>query len=140
MNRHTPAPPDLQHDEWTGPRPALVTLILLAAVSPLAINLFVPSMPSIAADLGAPYATVQLGLSLYLIMMAMLQLVIGPLSDIYGRRPVIYAGLVLFLIGTALCVFSQSATVFLAGRVIQSASVTGMVLSRAIVMPRTKAA
>ena len=143
MNRHTPAPPDLQHDEWTGPRPALVTLILLAAVSPLAINLFVPSMPSIAADLGAPYATVQLGLSLYLIMMAMLQLVIGPLSDIYGRRPVIYAGLVLFLIGTALCVFSQSATVFLAGRVIQSASVTGMVLSRAIVRdvyPREKAA
>ena len=77
--------------EWTGPRPALVTLILLSAVSPLAINLFVPSMPSIADDLGAPYATVQLGLSLYLIMTAALQLLIGPLSDLFGRRPVVLA-------------------------------------------------
>jgi len=135
------AAPD-EHD-WTGPKPALATLVLLAAVSPLAINLFVPSMPSIARDLGAPYATIQLGLSLYLFMMAALQLVIGPLSDLFGRRPVIYAGLVLFLVGTAMCVIAQSAEMFLAGRIIQAASASGMVLSRAIVRdvyPREKAA
>lgn len=131
-----------EHD-WTGPRPALATLVLLAAVSPLAINLFVPSMPSIARDLGAPYATIQLGLSLYLFMMAALQLVIGPLSDLFGRRPVIYAGLGLFLVGTVMCIIAQSAEMFLAGRVIQAASASGMVLSRAIVRdvyPREKAA
>ncbi len=131
-----------EHD-WTGPKPALATLVLLAAVSPLAINLFVPSMPSIARDLGAPYATIQLGLSLYLFMMAALQLVIGPLSDLFGRRPVIYAGLGLFLVGTVMCVVAQSAEMFLAGRIIQAASASGMVLSRAIVRdvyPREKAA
>jgi DHA1 family bicyclomycin/chloramphenicol resistance-like MFS transporter len=128
---------------WTGPPPALLTLVLLAAVSPLAINLFVPSMPSIAADLGAPYATIQLGLSLYLIMTAVLQLVIGPLSDFFGRRPVVYAGLGLFLVGTAMCVVAQSAEMFLAGRIVQATSAAGMVLSRAIVRdvyPREKAA
>ena len=143
MNRHTPDPTVQRDDQWTGPRPALLTLVMIAAVSPLAINLFVPSIPDIATDLGAPYATVQLGLSLYLVMTALLQLVCGPLSDIYGRRPVIYSGLVLFLIGTAMCIFATSVSVFLAGRIIQSASAAGMVLSRAIVRdvyPREKAA
>lgn len=132
-----------QTGDWPGPPPALITLILLAAVSPLAINLFVPSIPSIAADLDAPYATVQFGLSLYLIMTALLQLIIGPFSDLYGRRPVIYAGMSLFLVGTILCIMAASVEVFLAGRVLQAASATGMVLSRAIVRdvyPRHKAA
>ena len=128
---------------WTGPPPALLTLVLLAAVSPLAINLFVPSMPSIAAELDAPYATVQLGLSLYLIMTAALQLLIGPLSDLFGRKPVVLAGMALFLAGTAMCVFAQSVEMFLGGRIVQAASASGMVLSRAIVRdvyPREKAA
>lgn len=128
---------------WTGPPPALLTLVLLAAVSPLAINLFVPSMPSIAADLDAPYATVQLGLSLYLVMTAALQLIIGPLSDFFGRKPVVLAGMALYLAGTAMCVLAQSVEMFLAGRIVQAASASGMVLSRAIVRdvyPREKAA
>jgi len=143
MNRHTPDPTNPQHDQFTGPRPALLTLVMFAAVSPLAINMFVPSMPDIARDLDAPYATIQLGLSLYLIMTAGLQLAIGPLSDLYGRRPIIYTGLALFIVGTVICIFAQSATWFLAGRMIQSGSAAGMVLSRAIVRdiyPREKAA
>ncbi|TCD11815.1 multidrug effflux MFS transporter [Oricola cellulosilytica] len=142
-SREIPVADPCQNVEWTGPRPSILTLVLLTAVSPLAINLFVPSMPSIAADLGAPYATVQLGLSLYLLMTAALQLVIGPLSDQLGRRPVIYAGMVLFLIGTAMCVFASNAAMFLAGRVFQAASASGLVLSRAIVRdvyPREKSA
>lgn len=138
---HRPVPP--QEDAWTGPRPALLTLILVAAVSPMSINLFVPSMPSIAADLNTNYATVQLGLSLYLIMTAVLQLLIGPLSDLYGRRPVICGGMVLFLIGTAMCILAETTQMFLAGRVVQAASASGMVLSRAVVRdvyPREKAA
>lgn len=143
MNRHISDPTNTTNDQWTGPRPSLLTLILLAAVSPMAINMFVPSMPDIANDLDAPYATIQLGLSLYLIMTAWLQLAIGPLSDLYGRRPVIFTGLGLFMVGTAICIFADSASWFLAGRVIQSGAAAGMVLSRAIVRdiyPREKAA
>ena len=124
-------------------KPAIWILIVLAAVSPLAINIFVPSMPSIAKDLGSSYATVQLGLSLYLLMTAMVSLVVGPISDKIGRKPVILAAFLIFLVGTALCIYAENATMFLAGRVIQTASSAGMVLSRAIVRdvyPREKSA
>jgi len=124
-------------------RPPIAILILLAAVSPLAMNLFVPSMPSIAADLDTSYAAIQLGLSLFLAMTAVLQLISGPFSDRYGRRPVLIAGLAAFLVGTGLCIMATDLTVFLIGRVIQTASAVGMVLSRAIVRdvyPREKSA
>lgn len=123
--------------------PALWILVLLSAVSPLAMNMFVPSMPSIAADLGAPYASVQLGLSLFLAMTAVLQLVAGPMSDRLGRRPVIIGGLLIFLLGTALTITATSVTLFLIGRVVQTSAAVGMVLSRAIVRdvyPREKSA
>lgn len=127
----------------TAAKPALWILVILAAVSPLAINIFVPSMPSISKDLGSSYATVQLGLSLYLLMTAVVSLVVGPISDKIGRRPVILAAFLIFLIGTAMCIFAESAWMFLAGRVIQTSSSAGMVLSRAIVRdvyPREKSA
>jgi DHA1 family bicyclomycin/chloramphenicol resistance-like MFS transporter len=140
-SRQSPVSP--ADSNWSGPRPSLLTLVVLSAVSPLAMNTFVPSMPSISSDLSAPYATVQLGLSLYLIMTAALQLVIGPLSDLYGRKPAVLCGLVLFLVGTAICVFAENVTMFLTGRIIQSASAVGIVLSRTIVRdiyPREKSA
>ncbi|MCR9122831.1 MAG: multidrug effflux MFS transporter [Phyllobacteriaceae bacterium] len=124
-------------------RPLLATLVILAAVSPLAINMFVPSMPSIADDLGAPYATVQLGLSLYLFPMAVLQLVAGPVSDRIGRRPVLIAGMTIFIIGSVVCTLAPNVEIFLAGRVIQTASAAGLVLSRTIIRdiyPREKSA
>jgi len=124
-------------------RPLLVTLVVLAAVSPLAINMFVPSMPSIAEDFGAPYPTVQLGLSLYLFFMAVLQLVAGPVSDRIGRRPVLIAGMTIFIIGSVVCMLAPNVEVFLLGRIIQTASAVGLVLSRTIVRdiyPREKSA
>lgn len=124
-------------------KPPLATLIILAAIAPLAINMFMPSMPSIAADFDVPYATVQLGLSLYLFMMAALQLVSGPISDRVGRRPVLIACILIFIVGSLICTFAANVEIFLVGRVIQSTSAAGMVLSRAIVRdvyPREKSA
>lgn len=113
-------------------RPMLLTLIVASALSPLAINVFLPSMTSISRDLDAGTAAVGLGLSLYLGAMAAVQLIAGPLSDRYGRRPIILAGMVLFLLGTLMCLFATRIEIFLAGRVIQAASATGIVLSRAV--------
>ncbi|MEM0900853.1 MAG: multidrug effflux MFS transporter, partial [Pseudomonadota bacterium] len=104
---------------------------------------FVPSMPSIAADLGTSYAAVQLGLSLYLAATAVIPLIAGPISDRYGRRPVLIVGLVVFLVGTVVCTYAETVTAFLAGRLLQTASAAGIVLSRAIVRdvyPREKSA
>lgn len=113
--------------------PRIVTLFLASAISPLAINIFIPSMPGMAAEFGTPYPTMQLGLSLYLLAVGILQLFIGPLSDYYGRRPVLIVGMLLFLAGTAVCISAATVEMFLLGRVIQSASASGMVISRAVV-------
>ncbi|TFF17976.1 Bcr/CflA family efflux MFS transporter [Jiella endophytica] len=114
-------------------RPMLVTLMIASALSPLAINIFIPSMASIARDLVADEAIVGLGLSLYLAATALIQLLAGPLSDRYGRRPVIIGGMVLYLVGTVMCLAAADVVLFLAGRVVQAASATGIALSRAIV-------
>lgn len=124
-------------------KPALWILVILAAVSPLTINLFVPSIPSIAAEMNAPYASVQLGLSIYLLFTAPVSLIAGPVSDKFGRRPVLLVALVIFLIGSLICTFAPNTTLFLIGRVIQTSSAAGMILSRAIVRdvyPREKSA
>ncbi|WP_306117964.1 MULTISPECIES: multidrug effflux MFS transporter [unclassified Roseitalea] len=124
-------------------RPPLAVLVMMAAISPLAINLFVPSVPSIAADLQAPYAKIQLGLSLYLVFMAIMQLVTGPISDRLGRRPVALASLVIFVIGSVMCAVAPNADMFLAGRIVQTTSAIGLMLSRTIVRdvyPRDKSA
>lgn len=113
--------------------PPVATLILISAVSPLAINIFLPSMPRMAEHFSTSYATIQLGLSLYLAMTAILQLIVGPVSDFLGRRPVLIASLILFLLGVLLSLYAPTVELFLAGRAIQAASAAGIVLSRAIV-------
>lgn len=130
-------------DIYQAAKPKIWILVILAAVGPLAINIFVPSMPSIALDLDAPYATVQLGLSMYLLATAAISLFSGPLSDKYGRKPVLVWSLILFLVGSTICLLADNASSFLIGRIIQAASATGMVLSRAIVRdvyPRERSA
>jgi DHA1 family bicyclomycin/chloramphenicol resistance-like MFS transporter len=69
--------------------PFIALLMAVAAVSPLGINMYLPSMPGMARDLGVDFATIQLTLSLYLAAMAIGQLIVGPLSDRFGRRPVV---------------------------------------------------
>ena len=122
----------------------LLMLIIVAAVSPLGINLYLPSMPGMAAALGVDYAAIQFTLSVYLAAVALGQLFIGPISDRYGRRPVLLGGLVLFVIGSVVCMVAPNISVLNTGRVIQAfGGCAGITLSRAIVRDmydRTKAA
>jgi MFS transporter, DHA1 family, multidrug resistance protein len=114
--------------------PHLLTLIALSAVSPLAINIVVPALPGLQRVFQADYATVQLALSLYLLTFALAQLIVGPLSDRYGRRPVILWGLVVFAFGSAMCVLAPSIEILIIGRVVQAlGGSAGIVLARAIV-------
>ena len=113
--------------------PTLFTLILLTGLSALAMNIFLPSLPAMTAYFEADYAVVQLAVAFYLLVNAVLQLVIGPISDRFGRRPVILAGLVMFIIATVACIYAPTVELFLAARMAQAAVVVGMVLSRAAV-------
>ncbi|PJF09042.1 multidrug effflux MFS transporter [Pseudorhodobacter sp. MZDSW-24AT] len=113
--------------------PHIATLILLAGVSALTMNIFLPSLPGMAEWFGVPYATMQLSVALYLALSAVLQVVIGPISDRYGRRKVLLGSLILFLIATVGTLLAPNATVFLAFRMAQAVIAAGMVLSRAVV-------
>ena len=113
--------------------PHVITLVLLASISALNMNIFLPSLPGMAAYFDADYGFMQLAISAYLGITAILQLIIGPLSDRFGRRPVLLGGLTIFLLATVGCIFSPNVGVFLFFRMIQGAVAAGMVLSRAIV-------
>lgn len=123
--------------------PHILTLILLAGISALAMNIFLPSLPGMAAYFKTDYRLMQLSVALYLGVNAMLQLIMGPLSDRWGRRPVILAGMMIFLVATLGCILATNVYVFLTFRMMQAAIVVAMVLSRAVVrdmVPQDQAA
>ncbi|MFK5980473.1 MAG: multidrug effflux MFS transporter [Rhizobiaceae bacterium] len=113
--------------------PNLLTLVCVAGLGGITMNMFLPSLPSMAKYFSAPAAVMQLTISVYLAASAVLQLVIGPLSDRFGRRNVMLNCLVFFLLGTLICIAANSVELLILGRIIQASSVAGMVLSRAIV-------
>ena len=84
----------------TAPRPSFAILVAISAIGPLAMNILVPSMPGLEKSFAVPYGTVQLTLTLYLIGMAVCQLIYGPASDHFGRRPMLLAGLALFFLAS----------------------------------------
>ncbi len=119
----------------TPPFPVVVMLLAaMTALGPLATDMYLPAMPAMAEALQATPAQVQLTLSIYLVGFAGTQLVCGPLSDRYGRRPVLLGGFGLFLLASALCTVAPTIEVLLVGRFLQAlGGAVGPVLGRAMV-------
>ncbi|MCP3971479.1 MAG: multidrug effflux MFS transporter [Rhodobacteraceae bacterium] len=113
--------------------PHVLTLIVIAGVSALSMNIFLPSLPGMAEHFGTEYRLMQLSVPVYLWVNAGLQIVVGPVSDRFGRRPVVLTGLFVFLLATLGCLLAPTVEIFLAFRMAQAVVVVGMVLSRAIV-------
>ena len=123
--------------------PHVSTLILIAGISALNMSIFLPSLNHMAAYFDTSYAVMQLSLSGYLAVTALLQILIGPISDRYGRRPVVLVAMAIFVVATIGAMLSQTVEVFLAFRMLQGAVAVAMVLSRAIVrdmVPQEEAA
>ncbi len=115
-------------------RPPVLALIAISGLSPFAINSVVPSMPAIAAAFDADYGRVQLILSLFLASIAISQIFIGPLSDRFGRRPVLLIGFISFVAVTLLAPIAPTIDALIAIRIVQGATgCVGIVLGRAIV-------
>jgi DHA1 family bicyclomycin/chloramphenicol resistance-like MFS transporter len=104
-----------------------------AATTTLATNIFLPSLPSMAATLHVSSAAVTAAITIYLAIVAAGQLIVGPLSDRFGRRPLILNGLCLFVVGTIWCALAADLSDLLIGRSIQaSGGCVALVMSRAI--------
>ena len=118
--------------------PHIFTLILLASISALTMNIFLPSLPNIAASLGSSTSILGLSVGIYLASSALLQLIIGPFSDQFGRRPLILWSLIIFCLSTLATVFVTNTAQFLILRIFQAISASCMVLARAIVRDTTE--
>jgi len=123
--------------------PHIITLVLFTGMSAMAMNMFLPSLPAMTEYFKTDYRIMQLSVALYLGINAALQIVVGPISDRFGRRPVLLWGFGLFLVATLGCIFAPTAEIFLIFRMAQAAVVVAMVLSRAVVrdiVPQDQAA
>ena len=113
---------------------SIATLFAMMFASQLALTIYLPAVPVMAQELGLSLGQVQLVIPAYLIAFAMMQLVAGPLSDAFGRRPVILSGLALFLLASLACALSTDIWQLLAARFVQAAGAcTTIVVGRAII-------
>jgi MFS transporter, DHA1 family, multidrug resistance protein len=111
----------------------IVILASVTAAGPFAMQIFLPALPAIARSFDVPAATAQLTLSLSMVAIALATLVYGPLSDRYGRRPVLQAGLLVFIAGSVGCFLAPTIELLIAARIVQAAGgAAGLVLARAI--------
>ena len=123
--------------------PHIVTLILLAGIGALNMSIFLPSLNAMTDYFDTSYAVMQIALSGYLAMTAILQIFVGPISDKIGRRSVILVSIFIFVLASVGAMQSTSVEAFLAFRMLQAAVATTLVLSRTIVrdmVPQDQAA
>ena len=118
------------------PRRRLLILLLtaLVAIGPVSTDMYLPALPDISDALGVTPAGAQATLSMFLLSFAFAQLVIGPLSDRFGRRPILVGGLVVYVVASMLAALSVSIEGLVAARFVQAAGAcAGGVLARTIV-------
>ncbi len=119
--------------ETAPPAPRLSTLVLLTALSVLTLNMFLPSLAQIAEVFDADYALVNLAIGGYLAVVAVMQIVIGPLSDRFGRRPVMFGALAIYIIASMGCLLANDIVTFLVFRMLQATVTAGWILSLAVI-------
>ncbi len=113
--------------------PRLITLVLMSAAAMLSLNMFLPALPSMARDLGARESVMALAVSGYMLVSAVFQIVLGPISDRLGRRTVILVALGLFALASLGCLLAQDVTTFLAFRLAQAVIIAGSVVPNAVI-------
>lgn len=115
-------------------RPPLWLLVLITLSGTLAMHMFVPALPAAGRDLAASTAAMQSTITLYILGLAAGQLLYGPLSDCFGRRPVLRTGLVLYTAAGLAAAFAPDVQALIAARLLQAlGGCSGLVLGRAIV-------
>ncbi len=136
MDAQTPTP--VSKAEIAADRPAplrlIVLLMAMGAIGPVSLNILVPATPGLAVIFDTKVETVQLTLSLYLMGLAVSQLVLGPLSDRFGRKPVLLTGLFITAAASIAAIYSTSIVTLILWRSLQALGASsGLVIGRAII-------
>lgn len=112
----------------------IVLLMAMGAIGPVSLNILVPATPGLVVLFDTKVAMVQLTLSLYLAGLAISQLLLGPLSDRFGRKPVLLAGLLITAIASVAAIYSRSIEMLIVWRTLQALGASsGLVIGRAII-------
>lgn len=112
----------------------LVLMGAVTAIGPVSVDMYLPAFPSIAVSLGATSGEVERTLAVYLAGMALAQVIYGPLTDRYGRKPPLFAGLTLYMVASAGCALAQSVEMLTVCRLAQAmGGAAGMVIPRAVI-------
>ncbi|MDF3834038.1 Bcr/CflA family multidrug efflux MFS transporter [Cupriavidus basilensis] len=134
MTRSTRAPQAARFPLW------LLVCASLTALAPLSIDMYLPSFPALAADLGVDIGRVQLTLGTFLVGLAAGQAFYGPISDRFGRKPPLYAGLLVYALAAAGCALARDVDGLMLWRFLQAlGGCAGMVMARAVIRDRLEA-
>jgi MFS transporter, DHA1 family, multidrug resistance protein len=115
-------------------RTMLMLLVAMSGVAPISLYMLVPALPVLATTFGRDISIAQMTVSLYMVGIACSMIIMGPLSDRFGRRPVLLAGLGLMVAASTACMFAETLPQLIAARFFQAlGGATGMVVSRAII-------
>jgi MFS transporter, DHA1 family, multidrug resistance protein len=129
-----PGPRGTSQTPRAGSRRVLILLTAMAAIGPMGLNILTPAVPGLGVTFTAEPAAVQLTLSLYLLGLAVSQLVMGPLSDRLGRRPVVLMGLILAAVSSVAAIAATSVEALIVARIAQAVGASaGVVVGRAII-------
>ena len=118
-------------------QPSMLTLMLLASISALAMNSFLPTLDIMAGFFNSSTAIMGLSVGIYLGSSAIFQILAGPLSDNIGRRTVSIGALIIFIFASLGCIYSPNLESFMLFRAVQAASACLMVIARAVVRDTT---
>jgi MFS transporter, DHA1 family, multidrug resistance protein len=131
VDQHAPSEPKI--DAKT-PWRLIALLMTMTAVGSMALNILVPAVPTLVTALASDTATVQLTISLYIAGLAIAQLITGPLSDRFGRRPVLMGGFALATLASLACIAMSNVYALIAMRMLQAlGGATGVAIGRAII-------
>jgi MFS transporter, DHA1 family, multidrug resistance protein len=136
MHGVTGKPPGTAKHNTDGATSRLTLLLLVAmtGIAPISLYMLVPALPVLATTFGRDISIAQMTVSLYMVGIACSQLIMGPLSDRFGRRPVLLAGLGLMVVASIGCIMAESLPQLIAARFLQAlGGAAGMVVSRAII-------
>lgn len=127
-------PPEAAATNIATSRVVLLLLVVMTGIAPISLYILVPALPVLATTFGRDISIAQMTVSLYMVGIALSQLIMGPLSDKFGRRPVLLSGLALMVAASVACIFAETLPQLIAARFFQAlGGASGMVVSRAII-------